>query len=115
MARDLENRLLRERNEALLAELQKSQEMLRQAHCLARIGIWRWDRDADTIEWSDELWRIAGRDPGAEQLSFARLGDFFSPPSMEAPAAGDGHGPAGRDAPTNWSWKCCGRTGTYVG
>lgn len=83
VARDLENRLLRERNEALLAELQKSQEMLRQAHCLARIGIWRWDRDADTIEWSDELWRIAGRDPGAEQLSFARLGDFFSPPSME--------------------------------
>ncbi|MFZ5812066.1 MAG: hybrid sensor histidine kinase/response regulator [Thermodesulfobacteriota bacterium] len=83
VARDLENRLLRERNEALLAELQKSQEMLRQAHALARIGIWRWDRDTDTIEWSDELWRIVGRAPGSEPLSFARLGHFFSPPGME--------------------------------
>ncbi len=83
VSRDLENRLLRERNEALLSELQKSQEMLRQAHCLARIGIWRWARDTDTIEWSDELWRIAGRQPGTEPLSFAGLGHFFSPPSME--------------------------------
>ncbi len=83
VARDLENRMLRERNEALLEELQKSQEMLRQAHALSRIGIWNWVRDTDAIEWSDELWRIAGRTPDSKPLSFARMVHFFSPPSME--------------------------------
>ncbi|NCC25475.1 MAG: response regulator [Deltaproteobacteria bacterium] len=61
--------LLMERNDQLLLELQKSQTQLRQAHRLARIGIWSWERDKDLVVWSEELYRIFERDPALPALS----------------------------------------------
>lgn len=43
-----------------LQELRTSQEKLNDAQRLAHIGSWEWNIVANTIEWSDELYRIFG-------------------------------------------------------
>lgn len=48
------------RREAELAEAQR----------LARVGSWQWDPDSDTVTWSDELYRISGRDPKLPAVSY---------------------------------------------
>ena len=37
---------------------------------LAGVGSWHWEPDADTVVWSQELSRIAGRDPGLPAVSY---------------------------------------------
>jgi sigma-B regulation protein RsbU (phosphoserine phosphatase) len=54
--RDLERR-------SALAALHRREEELREAQRLARVGSWWWDVRADTLAWSEELYRIAGCDP----------------------------------------------------
>lgn len=41
-----------------------SEERLVEAQALARFGSWYWDVIADTVTWSDELYRIFGLEPG---------------------------------------------------
>jgi PAS domain S-box-containing protein len=60
-----------------ITERKRLEETLRQkgtdleeAQRLARIGSWQWDPGTDTVIWSDELYRIAGRDPNGPALSF---------------------------------------------
>ncbi len=65
--------------------LLRSEEELREAQRLSRMGSWWWDPATDTVTWSEGLYRIAGRDPktlapGLEEQSrfytaesFARL------------------------------------------
>ena len=36
---------------------------LAQSQRLAQIGSWQWDPATDTVTWSEELYRIADRDP----------------------------------------------------
>src|SRR5690606_30205543 len=36
---------------------------LREAQRVAHVGSWEWDARSDTTTWSEELYRIAGRDP----------------------------------------------------
>ncbi|MDQ7831035.1 MAG: response regulator [Desulfovibrionaceae bacterium] len=83
VGKGLENCLLRKRNELLLVELQKSQALLKQAHALARIGIWSWNRDKDQVAWSEELWQIADRTPPPDPLTLAQVSDFFTQESRE--------------------------------
>ncbi|MCP4283391.1 MAG: PAS domain-containing protein, partial [Gammaproteobacteria bacterium] len=52
--------------------LQESEKLLREAQHIGNLGHWAWDRDADTLMWSDEVYRIFGVQP-----------DSF-PPSAEA-------------------------------
>ncbi len=75
--------LLREQNRKLLAQLQESQAKLQQAHQLAQIGIWDWDCGTGRILWSEELFRIAGRDPGLGAPAFAELPAIFGAESWE--------------------------------
>ena len=35
-----------------------------------QLGVWEWDRDADTVTWSEEMERLAGREPGTFGGSF---------------------------------------------
>ncbi len=83
VGKGLEICLLRERNEILLNELQKSQTLLKQAHAQARIGVWSWDRDRDIAEWTDELRSVMGQEPGHEPLSLDKALEMFSPASRE--------------------------------
>jgi PAS domain S-box-containing protein len=48
------------RREAELAEAQR----------LARVGSWQWDPETDTVTWSQELYRITGRDPNLPAVSY---------------------------------------------
>jgi PAS domain S-box-containing protein len=43
-------------------ELKRSQASLAEAQQLAHLGSWEWDIAADKLTWSDEVYRIFGRD-----------------------------------------------------
>jgi len=75
--------LLKEQNRKLLKELQESQAKLQQAHQLAQIGVWDWDRESGKVFWSEELFRMAGRDPDGEAPTFAELPALFGAESWE--------------------------------
>ncbi|HKG38165.1 MAG TPA: EAL domain-containing protein [Conexibacter sp.] len=59
-----------ERAEDALARLEESERALAEAQRLARIGSWEWDVLADTVTWSDELYRIVGVEPDAFEIGF---------------------------------------------
>jgi len=62
-------------------ELWESQERLREAHRLAHIGVWQWAADTDTVTWTDELCRIAGRDPMLPAPTYAEHSGIYAPVS----------------------------------
>ena len=43
--------------------LKQSESQLAEAQHLARVGSWNWDLQSNTLNWSDELYRISGVDP----------------------------------------------------
>jgi diguanylate cyclase (GGDEF)-like protein/PAS domain S-box-containing protein len=51
--------------------LQESRSELATAQLLAHIGHWIWDVSSQTIEWSDEIYRILGVQPQSFTPSFA--------------------------------------------
>jgi serine phosphatase RsbU (regulator of sigma subunit)/PAS domain-containing protein/anti-sigma regulatory factor (Ser/Thr protein kinase) len=64
------------------AALHRSEEELREAQRLARMGSWWWDPARDRVTWSEGLSRVAGRDP---KLPPPRLEDhscFYTPESF---------------------------------
>ena len=77
VGKGVEASLLKARNRRLLAELEDSQAKLRQAHQLAQIGIWGWDRATDRVTWSEELYRFTGLDPAQAPPPLAGLAAFF--------------------------------------
>jgi diguanylate cyclase (GGDEF)-like protein/PAS domain S-box-containing protein len=62
-----------ERAEAALRRLGESERALAEAQRVARIGSWEWDVVADTVAWSDEMYRIVG----VERASFAITYDTY--------------------------------------
>jgi PAS domain S-box-containing protein len=76
-ARDISDRKQAEnslrRKEAELAESQR----------LAQLGSWRWDPKTDTVTWSEELYRIAGRDPASPAVSYKEHSRIYTPESWE--------------------------------
>ncbi len=56
---------------------------LAEAQQIAHVGSWQWAVEADRIEWSDELYRIMGLEPGIE-LTFAAYRDLVHPDDREA-------------------------------
>ena len=43
--------------------LRRKESELKEAQRLAGVGSWQWDRHSGTVVWSEELYRIANRDP----------------------------------------------------
>jgi PAS domain S-box-containing protein len=64
--------------------LQKSEAKLKEAQVLGRIGNWEFDLDKQTIQWSDEVYRLYERDPST------------GPPNVEEEAAYYSHEQAER-------------------
>jgi PAS domain S-box-containing protein len=56
---------------------------LTEAQRLAGVGSWRWDPETDTVLWSDELYRIAGRDPGLPAPSYKDHAILYTSESWE--------------------------------
>lgn len=67
--------------------LQKSEAELRQAHRLAAVGRWSWDLGTDTHRWSEEIFRIYGRDPALPPAVYPEVQQYFTPASWERLAA----------------------------
>jgi diguanylate cyclase (GGDEF)-like protein/PAS domain S-box-containing protein len=61
------------------AELRVSRRRLAEAEQLARIGSWEWDIPAGRVEWSDQLFRIYGLEPGACEPSYEGFLGFVHP------------------------------------
>ena len=77
IAVDITDRKVAEEN------LQKKDIELVQAQRLAQVGSWQWNPDSDTVTWSDELYKIAGRDPRLPAPSFAEHSQLYTPESFE--------------------------------
>jgi len=51
---------------------------LRESQRLAGVGSWTWDPDTDTVQWSEELYHLAGRDPQLGAVSYKDHGTLYS-------------------------------------
>ena len=76
-------------DESLAARLARAEQARRTAEAvlnesqrLAGIGSWSWLVDPDIVTWSDEMFRIAGRDPAAGTPSFAEQATMYSNPEV---------------------------------
>ena len=67
----------------LLARLQKSEELHKQAQALTHIGNWSWNIADNKIVWSDEMYRIYGLVPQSEQITFERFISLIHPDDRE--------------------------------
>jgi PAS domain S-box-containing protein len=70
----------RRRAEGLLR--QKESE-LREAQRLAGIGSWQWEASTNEVVWSDELYRIAGLEPGSTAALADNHPHLYSPEHWE--------------------------------
>jgi PAS domain S-box-containing protein len=73
----------RRAREALL----DSQRRLAEAQHIAHIGSWEWRAAEDRVDWSDELYRIHGLEPGSVELTFAAFLDHVVAEDRENTAA----------------------------
>jgi PAS domain S-box-containing protein len=62
--------------------LHRREEELREAQRLARVGSWWWDPRTDRVTWSDELYRIAGRDPTLPPPGYREQARFYTAESF---------------------------------
>jgi PAS domain S-box-containing protein len=67
--------------ERRLAEdaVRRKEMELRESQRLAGVGNWRWDPDTDTVQWSEELYRISGRYPRLGAVSYKDHGTLYVP------------------------------------
>ncbi len=63
---------------AALDALETSRAELADAQRIAHVGSWRWDADTGAVTWSDELFRIFGREPGTPAPRFADQEQLFT-------------------------------------
>ena len=52
--------------------LQQKDSELAEAQRLTGVGSWQWDPENDIVIWSDELYRITGRDPKLPAVNYKR-------------------------------------------
>ncbi len=61
--------------------LRDSESALKEAQRMSRIGNWSWDFHADLPVWSEEMFRIFGRDPARPPANFQEVPRYFTPES----------------------------------
>jgi PAS domain S-box-containing protein len=62
------------------ATLQRRNAQLSEAQEIARLGSWEWDIRTDQLQWSENLYRVYGRDPqSAPPLTYAYFLDTVHP------------------------------------
>jgi PAS domain S-box-containing protein len=67
--------------------LRESEAALREAQALARTGSWSYDLQTGAIHWSDETFRLWGRDPAEGEPSYEVMMANLSPAAATALAA----------------------------
>jgi PAS domain S-box-containing protein len=68
---------------AIEQTLHQKESELREAQRLARVGSWKWAPETDSVTWSDELYRIAGRDPSLPAVSYEGHSKLYTLESWE--------------------------------
>lgn len=63
--------------------LRQKSEDLTEAQRLAGLGSWQWDAKADTVTWSEELYRLHGLDPNLPPPPLKEFPSLFSAESWE--------------------------------
>lgn len=79
-------RLLEERTvqlEKAYASLKESEKCLYQAQKMAHIGNWKWDIVTGELHWSDEVYRIFGRDPERFRATYDSFLSYVHPDDRE--------------------------------
>jgi PAS domain S-box-containing protein len=61
--------------------LRENEAQLKEAQQLAQVGSWSWIVDTDAVTWSEELYRIAGRESGQPAPSYAQHPMLYTPES----------------------------------
>jgi PAS domain S-box-containing protein len=61
--------------------LRENERALAEAQRLAGLGSWEWDPATDTVKWSQELYRLAGRDPAGAAVSYSEHPNLYTPES----------------------------------
>lgn len=56
-------------------------QKLKEAQRLASVGNWDWDIQSDTHVWSEEVYRIYGRDPALPPAIYPEIQKYFTPES----------------------------------
>ena len=69
-----------ERN-AAEESLRRKERELQEAQRLAGVGSWQWHPETDRVMWSEELYRIAGRDPRLPAVSYKEHSLLYTPES----------------------------------
>jgi two-component system sensor histidine kinase/response regulator len=67
--------------------LQTSDATLREAQRMARLGHWDWDLRTARHVWSEEIYRIYGRDPSLPPAAYPDFQAYFTPDSWSRLAA----------------------------
>ena len=68
---------------AVEESLRRKEVELKESQRLAGVGSWQWDLETDTVEWSEELYRIAGRAPILPAVSYKHQAQLYTPESWE--------------------------------
>jgi len=66
-----------------VSALRESESRLAEAQRIAHMGNWVWDIPADNLYWSDEIYRIFGRDPGQFDASYDEFIKAIHPEDRE--------------------------------
>lgn len=77
----------RQAAEQAAIEAHDSAEILKEAQCLANIGNWTWDLRTDQYTWSEEIYRIYGRDLTLPPAVYPEVQAYFTPESWTGLAA----------------------------
>lgn len=59
--------------------LEESARRLAQTQAMANLGSWEWDIASNQVRWSDEIYRLYGRDPADGPPSFERFAQAIHP------------------------------------
>jgi len=68
---------------ALVEERRLADAELAEARHLAKLGSWRWDIATDTVTWSEELYRISGRDLSLPAPNYREHPKFYTAESWD--------------------------------
>ena len=75
-----------ERKQAVAA-LKASESALKETQRLAGLGGWKWDIRTGAHSWSEEVYRIFGRDPALPPAPYPEVQQYFTPDSWALLAA----------------------------
>ncbi|SMD45534.1 PAS domain S-box-containing protein [Aquiflexum balticum DSM 16537] len=85
-------------HEKQLGLLKEKSKQLEAISCLGKIGYWRLELDGNTLSWTDEVFKIWGRNKSDFELNFENFEETIHPEDLEAFRAALNAAFAGKEA-----------------